>query len=169
MSKRIYLNLTAGLEFILRNKIELTSEVVFVRLRSSHIEQKAWNKFFYAFPDDLLLHLALGYECIILDASANRGGRSKIVRIGVPVAKYILSRIWFGKEVIPKRIGKDYLERIYRMLRKDTKAKLKYYRSFLMTDEVKLTGKALQLEKEDTNEIIVRFLEFFNLFRKWKS
>jgi len=34
---------------------------------------------------------------------------------------------------------------------------------------VKLTGKALQLEKEDTNEIIVRFLEFFNLFRKWKS
>jgi len=161
---RYYINLTAGLEHLFSNSIKTYSNIVFVRIQSSHIEQKAWGKLFYALPDDLLLNLAMGTKCIILDASSNCGGNSKVLRIGIPVIKYILNRLWFGVEFKPKNMDSKYLERVYRMLNKETKQKLRYFKKFLKTKEIKLEGIGLCLEKEETDLIIQKFKEEFDYF-----
>lgn len=161
MNIRYYINLTAGLEHLFNKNLEVDN-VVFIHILSSHIEQKAWNKFFYLLPDDLLLHLALGYCCIILDSSSNRKGISKVIKIGIPVMKFVLNKIWFDKLCYKdKRIDKDYLMQIYKKLGQDTKQKLRYYKRFLRNDEIYLEGKGMFLLKEDCEDIIKKFLKVY--------
>jgi len=162
---RYYVNLTAGLEHLFRDTIKTYGNVVFVHILSSHIEQKAWDKFFYTLPDDLLLHLALGTNCVILDASSNKNGESKVIRIGIPVIKHILYKLWFNVSYYPLGIDKDYLVRIYKMLSKTTKQKIRYYKDFLNTKHINLAGIGLRLLKEDGNLTIQKFKkEFGNVY-----
>jgi len=136
-NRRIYINLTCGLEVI----PSLAEQHVFkvIRIQSSLIESKSWNKIFYSLDDDLLFHLALGYICIIFDGSCNK--TSKVVRIAIPVIKKILEKMWLDKELTAiEKISSDYLKKIYKSLKKDTKRKLRYYKKFLLTDKIYLFG-----------------------------
>ena len=76
-----YINLTAGLEAIIQGKIPEGVQTRFIHLRSSHLEAKAFTKFFDSVPDDLLLNLALGNTCYIVDSSTNNSGLSKVHRM----------------------------------------------------------------------------------------
>ena len=102
----------------------------------------------------MLFHLALGYRCYIVDASNKERG-SKVLRIGIPVIKYVLTRIWFKKELETpevRKLGLDYLRRIFRSLGKDTRNKLKYYRVFLETDAVDIRGIGVLVNPERSKE-----------------
>jgi len=150
---RIYINLTTGLDKVLSFK----SVYKIIRIQSSLIESKSWDKIFYSLDDDLLFHLALGYKCIICDGSTN--GTSKVIRIGIPVIKRILEKIWFNQSLVHYGvISYDYLKNIYNSLSESTKNKLKYYRKFLFTDKIKLTG--LPFKGIDGND------EYFRLIAK---
>ncbi len=145
---RVYINLTAGLEGY---KFFKHLNPVFIRIPSSYIESKAWDKLFYTLDSDLLLHLALGEECVIVDASKNPAG-SKVIRIGIPMIKYVLGRIWLEKEFVDKFLGKDYQERVYKELSRDTRERLKYFKNFLDTEEIRLYGISIHIRREKTYE-----------------
>jgi len=149
--KRYYVNLTAGLAY----SAKIDGDVVYCHLQSSHIESKAWNKFFICLPDDLLLHLALGYECYIIDCSANCGGKSKVIRMGIPAIKLLLNKRWFDKFERIEPFDLDYCKRILDMVDKSVKNKMDYFKKFLKTEEIKLFGLYERLEKEDTESIIL--------------
>ena len=128
-----FYNLTNGLEVT-----DLKKHPHLVRIQSSHVESKAWDRLFQQLSDELLFYLAIGQECAIIDGSPNPP-HSRISRIAIPVIQYILTRIWLKKKLTPALIDDEYLERIYRSLNPSTKRKLKYYRKFLLTDEVRLS------------------------------
>lgn len=129
-----FYNLTNGLEVKIT---DLNQHPHLVRIQSSHVESKAWDRLFQQLSDELLFYLAIGEQCIIIDGSPNPN-HSHISRIAVPVIQYVLTRLWLKEKLAPAMIDDEYLERIYRSLDQSTKRKLKYYRKFLLTDEVKL-------------------------------
>lgn len=155
---RLYINLTAGLAYYEYYKLE-NNNVVFCHLQSSHLESKSYNRFFYSLPDDLLLHLALGYNCIIIDCSSNNRGKSKIIRIGIPLIRFVLRKRWFNNLVYENGLDKKWLHKVLNNLERHTKRKLDYYRNFIITKDIKLKGIYKFIEKEDRDLIIKNFLK----------
>jgi len=128
-----FYNLTNGLEMV-----DIKKEPHFVRIQSSHIETQAWNQLFNQLSDELLFYLAIGEECCIVEGSHNPR-HSMLARVGIPVILYVLYRIWFNEIRSFPLLERRYLEKIYRSLHRSTKTKLKYYRKFLLTNEINLT------------------------------
>jgi len=136
---KYYLNLTLGLDFYERYK---KFNPTIIRIQSSHIERKVYNKIFYGLDNDLLYHLAMGDLCFIVDGSSNSS--SKVIRIGIPVIEYVLNRIWFKQEIKMTGFDINWFRKIYRELEKDTRAKLKYFRNYLQKDKIQLYGISLK-------------------------
>jgi len=136
-----YLNLTAGLSVK-----EKYPDARIVYIRSSHLESHAFNNLFYTLSDDLLYHLACGERCRIIDCTSNRC--SKVIKTGIPLIKFVLAKYWFNREERPRKFSWEFLVRVISSLDKKTTAKLKGYKRFLNTDEVKLEGISYTIEKE---------------------
>ncbi len=143
MAKRtkIYINLTNGIEYFERNPDLDIDQVVFMRVQSTHCEQKKWERVFASIPDDMLFRLALGYKVIIVDFS----GRRKVPRAiwqGFELMRYVLCRLWFGKEYFPPtRAMSDsgvYFAQVFERLKKNRalRRRLEYFRRYLMTDHL---------------------------------
>lgn len=95
--ERHYVNLTNGLES-LRDLVDADASWSFLRLQSTTIERQDWIKLFLAdLSDDLLMHLALGWRCIVHDRGTNRP-LSKTIYYALPLVKYVLDRRWHGIE-----------------------------------------------------------------------
>ena len=138
----IFLNLSAGL--MARNYYKNCN---YIRIQSSHIENKAYDKLFYGLPAQLLYHLAINKECVIVDCTSN--GTGKVIKSGIPVILYVLYRLWYDCSYDPpKYIDIQYLDTIYHKLAKQTKAKLRYYKKFTKTKKIPLKGISLHVEKE---------------------
>jgi len=127
-----FYNLTNGIE---RAKINKSPHIL--RIQSSHIESKSWNYLFAQLSDELLFYLAIGEECCIIEGSP-KPTRSALAHVGIPIILYVLNRIWFDERIPFLLIDKNYLERVFRSLSRSTRNKLKYYRKFLLTNEIKL-------------------------------
>lgn len=154
--KKHYLNLSNGIEW-LQHVQESNEPYSFIRIQSTTIERKDWIKLLSDLDHDILLHLALGYTCVIYDKGTNRP-YSKTIYYDVPLIKYILNRFWYG--IIPqtvKRINRDgslgedlsaYFDSVYNTIfmydqnkeKNSVKTKLKYYKRFLNSTEVHLKG-----------------------------
>ncbi len=129
-----FYNLTTGLE-----NANIADFPRIVRIQSSHIERKAWNRIFEQLNDELLFYLAIGQECQIIEG-VKKPTSSKVVNTAIPVINYILYRVWFKKNIRVLRMDPKYLDRIYKELTPSVKKKLKYFRKFLLTSEIKLYG-----------------------------
>jgi len=69
MKKQInFLNLSNGTEAI----TEIEAPFSFVRIQSTTLERKDYIKLFLDLDHNFLLHLALGYHCIVHDRGTNR-------------------------------------------------------------------------------------------------
>ncbi len=143
MDKRtkIYINLTNGIEYFERVPDLDPDQVVFMRVQSTHCEQKNWERVFASIPDDMLFRLALGYKVIIVDFS----GRRRVPRAiwqGFELMRYVLCRLWFGREYFPPtRAMSDngvYFAKIYRRLKENRvlRRRLEYFKRFLITDHL---------------------------------
>jgi len=140
---KIYINLTNGIEYF-EKKPELDPDlVVFMRLQSTHCEQKRWDLVFSEVPDDMLFRLAIGYRVIVVDFSSRRRVPRAIWQ-GMELVKYVLYRFWLDKEYIPQtRAARDrgaYFDWVYGRLKenKTIRRRLEYYKRYLMVDELDL-------------------------------
>lgn len=91
MRTRDYINLSNGLEATIPG-------APILRMCSTTLERRDWLRLFgVELTPDLLLHLALGTRCVIHDRGTLRKN-SKTVYLGVPVVRYVLAALWFGRE-----------------------------------------------------------------------
>lgn len=154
-----YVNLTAGLEAIIQGKIPEEAQTRFIHLRSSHLEAQAFTKFFDSIPDDLLLNLALGNVCFIVDSSTNNSGLSKVHRIGIPLIKLALNFLWFGKIELQERLYHKHQFKALSEMSEEFETRAKYFRSFLKTNNIKIIPFAIHIDLLDRAFLIREFLK----------
>lgn len=150
-----FLNLTNGIEWLDDLPMD---DINFIRIQSTTIERNNWIKLFTDLDHNFLLHLAIGSNCKVYDCGTNREC-SKSIYKGLEVIRYVLNRYWF--DIKPDkvfRLGRDgritsqcivnELNNIYENLfiynitkeKEAVKTKLKYYKKFLMCNEITLEG-----------------------------
>jgi len=134
---KIFLNLTNGIEAIERFGLKL-EDVSFIRLQSCHCESKKFVEILKELDYNFLMHLAMGFRCVVYDFGA-KSPTSKALYIGLTWVKYALYRRWFGK-IIPVEIkGWDLSQRFdmfYKKIDDKTKRKLDYFKKYLFTEEI---------------------------------
>jgi hypothetical protein len=137
---KIFINLSSGIEALPKYGISL-DDVSFIRLQSSHCEAHKWEEILSELDNNFLMHLALGYECIVYDFGSHTNN-SKALYIGMEWVKYFLSRRWFHKDYKPIVKNKDisnYFEAEYEKIPRRIKRKIDYFSNFLFTDELRIT------------------------------
>ena len=87
MKEKIYINLTNGIEGI---EIYNITDYSFIRIQSSHLENKRYDLMINSLSDDLLMNLAIGNNCTIIDFGANKTV-SRACWQGVEFIKFILN------------------------------------------------------------------------------
>ena len=137
---RNYINLTNGLEAI--DDYDL-KDYVFMRLQSTHCEQKRWEDVLASVPDDLLFHAARGERCVVYDYGANKA-RPMAVWQGLEWVKFALWKNWF--DALYQPVGKaetmgGYFRRQYSLLSKRALSRLAYYRPLVDGRMVYLRGE----------------------------
>lgn len=137
MELELFINLTAGLEHIPTYK---GLDFQFIRIQSTHCEQKHWEKILQDLDNNFLMKLAIGRKCCVMDFTSrkSKNNKSRAIWQGLAWIRYCLHRIWFNRE-IALQFGMDrYFREQYRTLSDCTKRKLKYYRKFLRNDKLRL-------------------------------
>ncbi len=143
MKSKIYLNLTNGIEFLDKfGDFYKNHEYRFVRIQSSWCEQKHWEYIIADLDYDFLLHLALGFNCIVVDFSQKRDYPRAVFQ-GIEWIRFVLNKVWFRNtnQALVRVRRNDvtkYFEKQYDKLSRKTKNKIKYFRKFLLTNKIKL-------------------------------
>lgn len=156
--RKHYLNLTNGLEALAT--LPEGEPWSFMRLQSTTLERRQWARLFGSDLDhDLLMHLALGWECVLHDRGTLRP-RSKTIYLGVPLVRYVLGRRWYGldPDVVPgggprsadplniapycREVYAEIFERNLNAEKGRVRVRLDYYRRFASCGEVRLVGSS---------------------------
>ena len=163
MKTKHFINLTNGIEaipFLQGQGIDFD----FIRIQSTTIERRNWNKLISDLDHNFLLMLALGYECKVYDYGTNRK-MSKTIYLGLPLIEYILNRFWYGYTMPAIRYSrtgeqildmKDQYDFIYNQLfvfdqdkqKGLLRKKLSYYKRFLNDSQVHLDGLSESTDKD---------------------
>ena len=137
-----FLNITDGLEAldVLRSMGIDEGRIRYSCIQSTHFEQKNSDAPLNRLGADLLMELALGTVCVIVDYGTDKE-LSRAVYQGVPFIKYALERNWFEKkptEVLihprlesapPRDTAKDF-SRWYHNLDRRTKQYLRHFKLY---------------------------------------
>ncbi len=134
---RFFINLTTGLECLVEWK---SLRFDFLRLQSSLLEQKQFQRFMQEVDNNLLMHLALGRRCCIFDFTSRKmkGNLSRACWQGVPWIIYCLERAWFKRESTFDYGMHICFKQKYEEMDRPTKKRLKYYRKWVRTNEIDL-------------------------------
>lgn len=131
----LYLNLTNGLElFPFINNFKV------IRIQSTAIEQNRYEYIIKDLDNGFLFDLALGKNCFIADFSQKRTN-TKALTYGLEFIKTALYRFWFNKQYLPfvKKLNlMEYYNNIIKSFDQQTIKKIKYFKKFLSTDEIKI-------------------------------
>lgn len=169
-NKKIYLNLTNGIEALNIYPSLPRFQYGFIRIQSTACEQKRWNNILLDLDYDFLFNLAIGTTCFIYDFGA-RKTTPRAVYQGVEFVKYVLNRYWYNlnEKVYVKR-GKtpinvtDYFDEEYKKLDKHVFKKLDYFKPYLFDNKVNIiavTNKTTHDgEKSYYSDIIKKALLF---------
>ncbi len=131
-----FINLTNGLEWV---KELPTFE--FVRIESTAIERNDWTRIYRDLDANFLMCLALGYDCHFYDCGTNRE-RSKTVSTGIPMVKAMLIGFWLHNEPWRAETKQE----------QDAKRKLTYFKRYLNTDRIRLTGHSKLTTRDGDKE-----------------
>lgn len=149
--EKVFINLTNGIEALSEFKTSIwIQDYSFIRIQSTLLEQKNWNRIIQDLDYDFLMNLALGNKCIVYDYSAKKR-ISRAIYQGLPFIFFTLNKRWLGKEVktIVSRngLGKyqdctKYFSEQYKTLDERSKKKLDYFKPYIKDglNEVLLVG-----------------------------
>ena len=128
-----YINLTNGIE-----RIPELTDYRFIRIQSTHCEQKRWDDILRNLSDDFILNVLLGNEINIYDYGANKE-IPRAVYQGVEWIKYVLNLYYLGIEVTPfvrKHNCLTYFQECYKLISDETFRKLSYHRKYTFTKKI---------------------------------
>jgi len=137
-----YANLTNGLEWWRPGD-------GFVRIQSTACEQKRWDFILQELPDDLYMRLAMGESCTIVDG--NEKGMPRALWQGVPWVVYAVTRYWTGNEPQAFVRGHNvtrYFSEVYGRMEERTCAKLRYFKRFVSTPEIRLVPEGHKTSRD---------------------
>ena len=126
-----YLNLTNGIEAL---ENYYFSELNFIRIQSTKLEQGLYEDVTMELDYDFLMHLALGYEIVVYDFSKKKTSRA--MWQGIEWIKYLLNKVWFDREITCPKGMHIHFEEQYQKLSKKARKKIKYFCKFLKTDHL---------------------------------
>ena len=144
-----YVNLTDGLEAVddlVSCGIDKNS-LRFSMIQSTHFEQKNIDAAINRLGPDLLMNLALGKTCVVVDYGTDKE-LSRAVYQGIPFIKYALERCWFGRDpdeisIVSResdadpRPASDVFRRWYKNLDRRTKGFIRRFKVYA-TDPIAL-------------------------------
>lgn len=156
-----FLNLTTGLEWIPILDLDLFHG--FVRLQSSHLENKQFERFLQEFDNNVLMLLALGKTVFIWDCTSRKlkGEDSRACWQGISWINYVLDRAWFNHEGIYAFGMHICFREKYAHLSRPTLKRLKYYRRFLQTNEIHLGYECKVSDHDGDNDYYGRLVHAF--------
>lgn len=153
-NSKIFVNLSNGIEafercpFLMRR-----GDISFIRIQSTHCEQKLWDDVIANLDANFLVNLALGAECVVFDYGAH-SPRPRALWQGLSFVAYCIERVWMGRNPekwfvtrAPASRGHNCVsdfKRWFAALNGKSITKLKYYRKYLNCDNIILcyiTGK----------------------------
>lgn len=137
MDLKIFVNLTNGIEFLADCKN--LSNINFLRIQSTHCEQKQWDRIIAELDSNFLMCLALGYKCIVLDCgSRSKDGIPRAIWQGLELIKCLLYKRWLDKEYEPE--GKPGTLEYFKGLKlsKRSMRKIDYFKTFIQKDYIDL-------------------------------
>lgn len=141
---KTFINLTNGIEFI-----DNIDDIQFIRIPSTFCEKKMWDTLIQTLDSNFLIYLALGYKCKIIDGSNSPPSRA--LWQGVEFIKFCINRCWFNKPYKPicrnMNVEKYFTEQ-YNKLSKSTERKLKYFRKFLLCDDIDIETCCFETKKD---------------------
>ncbi len=166
MKRKIFINLTNGIEAF--EKYDFSNEdVSFIRLLSTHCERSNFERILENIDSNFLLHLALGYECIVYDFAANCE-ISKAINVGLEWIRYVTNRRWLGnrnyRPIIKNIDVGEHFWKYYKDLSSPTKNKIDYFKKYLNTDTILLYGVSTQSSYDNKYDIFKEILieKYFN-------
>lgn len=150
MITKYFINLSSGLDWM--PEFAGRPDLAFIRVQSTWCEQKRWDDLLRDIDANLLMHLALGYECVIVDASAKREV-SRALWQGMELLRYCLAAAWGVPYDPPATRGLDngmanYFHEVWMELDTKTKRRLRYFRTYLHTDDIQLTHVCRRTDKD---------------------
>jgi hypothetical protein len=86
------------------------------------------------------MKLAIGKECVVLDFTSRKrkDNTSRACWQGLSWIRYCLNRVWFKRIIICENGMHKCFNEHYLDLKHCTRKKLKYYRKFVMVDDINL-------------------------------
>lgn len=139
MKKINYINLTNGIEVIPMLDY-LNEDYRFIRIQSSILERKQWDKFIQDLDYDFLMNLALGNFCYVYDYGANKPIPRSVYQ-GLEFLKYVLYKRWYGVEYCVNIVKSKksshkyncnkYFNECYINLCERSKKKIDYFKPYL--------------------------------------
>lgn len=129
----------------------------FVRIQSTLCEQQQFEKMMNFLDADLLLHLALGRCCIVIDYGSRnkKRGAPRALWMGLEFVRFALMRLWLDRPATAYLRGHsvgDAFERTLQGFSKSSKKRLRYFRRFLPPGglhEVLLVGAYSATDNDD--------------------
>ena len=154
-----FLNLSNGIEAVagLRQAGLPLEQISFVRIQSSHLEKGDRNAVLANLDHNLLLHLALGFDCRIYDyGSRSANGVPRALWYGLEWSRYALSRLWMLEPQTPMLRGSNVQERFAAYVRDiptPLRRRLKYYRTYVACTELRLRGACAKTEFDGKQDV----------------
>ena len=152
-----FVNLTNGLQAIKDYKLE---DYRFMRLQSTACEQKKWMQIIDNLSEELLLHLAVGNNCIVYDYGADKRVPRSVWQ-GLEFIKFVLNKKWLGKEYqLEGRMkqAQKYFDIVYHNLPARSFSKIKYFGRYLNTKDINLSAVTSSSRKDNNLEYFKSFL-----------
>lgn len=133
----IFINLTAGLEHL---KILYPIPLNFLRVQSTHLEQKHLEHVLRDLDNNFLMKLAIGRECIVLDYTSRKkkNNASRACWQGLSWIRYVVNRIWFNRHITCDYGMHLCFSNHFLKLSATTRKKIKYFKKFVMVDDINL-------------------------------
>ena len=156
---QLYLNLTNGLDVL---PLLTHQYYKVIRIQSTACEQKRWDFILSDLDHNLLFDLAIGQVCYIVDCS-HTGKMTRALYQGLEWIRYALTRYWLDKPYKPLVKGMNvekYFSKMYEeKVSKQTFNKLKYYKKFLLTEEIRLVPISWETEHDGDYEYFKKIVE----------
>ena len=153
-----FINLTNGIESICDSSL-------FIRIQSTKCEQKLWSDIILELDSTFLIHAALGNSIVVYDASGKKD-ISRAMWQGLQFIGFALNKCWFNKtETVYHKHHNltKYFDEQYNLLSKPAKTKLKYFRKFLNTENVRILSITSKTEHDGDYEY------FNNKLKEWND
>lgn len=171
-------NLSNGIEALpaLQKHAVPLENVGFMRLQSSHAEAQAFDKILLELDHNLLVRLALGHHVLVYDVGSRAAhwpdGNKWVPRAlwwGLPWVQYVLNDVWNLEPASATTKLRGYnVNDLFRKqlfnLPKSTRKRLKYYRTFVATEHLRLFGAyrpggtAIDGNKEAYRQLLLHYM-----------